>query len=236
MTLFKMVRNGARQAVAGWPIFALLCAAGQLAASTIIDTGAGRSGPAVNASQYEEQGWTQTQAYTNVSISVALSSWTPGQTFDVTAYLTEALGPSAASPAFATATISGSTPDTTALIFQLFSGLTLGPGTYFLTLTSDDNDGLQPGAIWPTVCDSRCTSTMDAGVALLNQSFVNQSFGTEDPAFPPGSLFMTSSSPVNLLVTGDLDLDPPSNEPEPSTFAAMLAGVAGLLLLRKRRA
>ena len=64
------------------------------AADTIIETGVGANGPSVNGDQFESQGWTQTQTYEDVSISVALFSWLPGATFDITAYLTDELGPS----------------------------------------------------------------------------------------------------------------------------------------------
>ena len=74
-------------------LFGLLCAALPCAADTIIETGVGANGPSVNAAQFESQGWTQTQNYADVSISVALFSWMPGATFNITAYLTDGTGP-----------------------------------------------------------------------------------------------------------------------------------------------
>src|SRR5215471_8481806 len=75
-----------------------LCAALPSRADTIIDTGAGANGPSVNGGQFESQGWTQTDTYDDASISVALFSWTPGFTFNITAYLTDTIGPLAISP------------------------------------------------------------------------------------------------------------------------------------------
>jgi hypothetical protein len=214
--------------------FSLLCLALPCAADTIIETGAGIEGPSVNASQFESQGWNQTESYDNVSISVALLSWTPGATFDITAYLTNAIGPSAPLLPLESMSLSGATADSDPQTFLLFTGLTLGPGTYFLTLSSTDNTGGQPGALWPTECISGCPVALDSGVSLLSEDFVNQSFGLEDSAFPPDSTFMTSAQVLNLTVTNDV----PASLPEPATFSAALVGMAGLALgmgFRRRR-
>lgn len=197
------------------------------AANTIINTGTGTLGPAVYAQQYEEQGWTQTQSYTNVSISVALYSWTPGQTFDIQAYLTTAIG-SGTTTALATDSFSSSTPNSTPVTYLLFSGLTLPAGSYYLTLASTDSTGSNPGALWPYECFSGCPLTLDTGVALLTQGFANPSSGSENPTFPPASTFATGSTPVNLTVTGA----PPA--PEPASMLLLAAGL-GALALRQYR-
>jgi hypothetical protein len=202
-----------------------LCAALPSRADTIIDTGAGANGPSVNGGQFESQGWTQTDTYDDASISVALFSWTPGYTFNVTAYLTNTIGPLTLSPPIASTTFSGETPDSNPQTFLLFSGLTLGPGTYFLTLSSTDNNGGEPGALWPTECGSGCPKTLDSGVTLLPEYFVNMVFGVEDSAYAPASTFISSSGTIlNFTLT-----DAQSSTPEPETLRAAMIGIAGLL-------
>jgi hypothetical protein len=208
-------------------LFGALSAALPSRADTIIETGVGVNGPSVNAGQFESQGWTQTEAYDEASISVALYSWTPGSEFNITAYLTNTIGPLATSPAIATTSFSGETSDSTPQTFVLFSGLTLGPGTYFLTLSSSDNDGAEPGALWPTECAVGCPKALDSGVTLLSENFVNLSFGVEDSLYAPESSFMTAqNSALNFSLT-----DAPGllNMPEPGTFSAAILGIAGLL-------
>jgi hypothetical protein len=214
-----------------WLLPLTLVVAQPVLASTILDTGVSATGPSVQQTQYVEQGWSQTQTYTNVSISVALFSWTPGNTFNITAYLTTATGPSATT-ALATDVFSGQTADATPQNFLLFSGLTLGPGSYYVTLAGSDNIGAQPGALWPTECDSGCPITEDTGIVLLDQNFANGSFGSQNPSFPPGSTFVTGPSPVNLLITADSNSGVPT--PEPSAIAQMLAAFTALLLARRK--
>lgn len=195
-------------------------------ADTIIETGAGSIGPSIDAGQFESQGWTQTNTYDDASISVALFSWTPGSIFNITAYLTNTIGSLATSPAIATTSFSGETPDWNPETFLLFSGLTLGPGTYYLTMSSTDNTGSEQGALWPTECVSGCSQTIDSGVTLLSENFVNLSFGVEDSAYAPASTFMTTPGTVLNFTLAD---PPPSGIPEPETFRVALAGIAGLL-------
>jgi hypothetical protein len=112
----------------------------------------------------------------------------------------------------------------------LFSALTLPAGTYYLTLSSADNAGNNPGAIWPTECASGCPLTLDAGVTLLPEGYANTAFGAQDADFPPASTFVAGPTPVNLTVTGNAG----SAAPEPPNGAQMLAGV-GLLALAMLR-
>jgi len=152
--------------------------------------------------------------------------WTPGSTFNVTAYLTNTIGPLAISPAIAEASFSGETADSNPQTFLLFSGLTLGPGAYYLTLSSTDNTGVEPGALWATECAFGCPKTLDSGVTLLAENFVNPSFGVEDSAYAPASTFMSLPGAVlNLTLTDSRE----SSAPEPETSRAAMIGIAGLL-------
>jgi hypothetical protein len=212
---------------------AALCVSFPVCAETIISTGVGPDGPAVYAMQFEEQGWTQTQTYTDVSIEVALYSWTPGAAFDGTAYLTNSIGPGAVQQALDKATYSGETADSTPEMITLFSGLTLGPGTYYLTLASTDNIGIQPGAIWDMECRS-CSITLDSGVTLLSQNFASAQ--SENGSYPPGSNFAASSPALNLTVTGQgADIVVPVNSPEPASWLAVMAGLAAAAYASIRR-
>lgn len=210
-------------------LLGLLSATLPAAADTIIETGVGAYGPSVNGDQFESQGWTQTQTYDDVSISIELFSWLPGNTFNITAYLTNEIGPSATFPALASTSFSGETPDHTPQSFLLFSGLTLGPGVYYLTLSSTDSAG-EAGALWPSECPSGCPLMLDPGVTLVSQYFANQSFGAQNLAYAPSSVFMTSSPALNLTITDDTP-EPPV--PEPATLSTAIAGMAGLVIAMK---
>lgn len=202
---------------------AALCAL-PAAADTILSTGVGTGGgPALNSGQYVTQGWTQTANYTDVDISVALNSWSPGQGFHIDAYLTNTVG-SATTP-LATDSISDSTP--TPVTYLLFSGLTLPAGTYYVTLASTDNN--PAGALWPYECLGGCQPVTDTGVILLDQQYAdNQNHGLLNTSDPYESIFIDGGTPVNITVTGIPLL------PEPATIV-MAAGALGLLAFLKRR-
>lgn len=200
-------------------------------ANTILYTGVGTyGGPSVNYSQYEEQEWSQTNSYNFVDISTALFSWTPGQTFDIEAFLTTSVG-AGVSSAIASTSFSSSTPDNTPVTYLLFSDLTLPAGTYYLTLASTDNNGNNPGAIWPVECASGCPITEAAGVSLLTAGFANTSSGTQNADFPPASTFVTQSSALNLTITGSASA---AGTPEPCSMAMAAAALGALAFLRRR--
>ena len=211
----------------GAPLLLALCAFPGLADNILI-TGVGTGGgPAVNAGQFEEQGWTQTEDYTDVNISVALYSWTLSQPFHVQAYLTTSTD--GVMTPLASTSFSDSTPDTNPVTYLLFSGLTLPTGTYYVTLAGTDSIGISPGAIWPYECPSGCPLAEDTGVSLLAQGFAdNQGHGLLDSSTPYESTFIAGSAPVNLTVTGIPLL------PEPGTMT-MAAAALGLLTFLKRR-
>lgn len=207
---------------------AALSLAQQCDAGVIINVGGtGMSGPAVEAFQYVQQSWTQTQAYTNVDVSVFLYSWTASVPFHVSAFLTTNTGPVATPPALATTTFTGVTPDTAAQDFSLFTGLSLGPGTYYLTLSGTDSVGLTPGAIW---VQENAPPTLDTGITLPGPGFANNSgVGTLNIAYPPASTFGPSATfrqPLAFTVTGDT--------PEPTTVTMMLSAIASLFVVGLR--
>lgn len=165
--------------------------------------------------------WTQTETYTDVSISAYLSSSGFDGDGSGTVYLTNAIGPGTTmANEIAQISLSG-LPSAPAPATNLFSGLTLGPGTYYLT----SSDGSLPGLAWENF-DSVAVNVAPGG-----------SIGPEvnigispPPAFPPAASL--SAFPVNFAfsVTGT-----PAAVPEPSSVPLLLTIIGGVgLRLRIR--
>jgi hypothetical protein len=209
---------------------AALSVAQQSDAGLIIDVGSGGpdQGPAVQSGQYVQQKWTQTQGYTDVDISVVLFSWTLNVPFHVSAFLTPNTGPSATPPALASTSFTGVTSDNTGQRFQLFSGLTLGPGTYYLTLSGTDV-GPQAGAVWS---EGPLTPTfLDTGITLAAPGFCTVSLSnscTPNAAYAPASVFNPGGfpNPVDFRVEA---------VPEPSTVTMMLSAMASIFFIGLKR-
>ena len=127
--------------------------------------------------------WSQTGSYTGVSISAELNNFDTSA-FPVTAYLTTQVGTSANSTTqIATSTVSvpaGSLDD----MIQLFTGLPLGPGTYYLVLAGPANSS---NVAWNLAASP--TEAMDAGVTDLLDSIADGS--SVDTSYAPGSAFST---------------------------------------------
>lgn len=204
--------GGVRRACLTFIFFGLVCfpTADLDAQVTIVQ----RSGPQTSDYVIDYHGqtlgvkWTQTSVFSGVSIFATIALG-PDTGF---AYLTTRTGTGttvADQVAGAPFTFPATTTET-----ALFSGLTLGPGTYYLTLTVTNNGG--SAGWWGTNAQ---TVTTAAGVTL------SPDYDTFTPAaYPPATNFFTPTS-TNLLfrVTGVA-------VPEPSTMAALLTG-AGLTFL-----
>jgi hypothetical protein len=161
--------------------------------------------------------WTETGSYTNVSISAVLSDQFDGNpNTTLTAYLTDQIGPgTTAANLIASTSIAPTTYDETD---TLFTGLSLGAGSYYLVLAA-------PGDFagwWGT---NSATITTDIGVTDAGDYHADHPNGSPDDTFPPASTFIADASDTFLYtVTGDAS----AATPEPSTF--MLAGLAGAFL------
>lgn len=202
-------------------------------AAIIIDTGIlnNLDGVAVYGGQFATMQFTLTQSYLDVAIAVSLYSFTPNVPYHINAYLTNGVGPGTVPPALASSSFSAQTgPAPAALQQVLFTGLSLNAGTYFLTLSSTDFSGPQPGAIW-------LVSPLAGGTnPNVGQSgYCGLGLCVPEPGFPPASTF---SFPVvdaysNLVVTGTPLPEPESDPiPEPASSVAVMGGLVALLLRR----
>jgi hypothetical protein len=123
--------------------------------------------------------WSSTQTYSNVSIAFE-SIFGP---FTGTAYLMTQIGPGTTT-AQQVASGSYSVLSSSLSLTNLFTGLTLGPGTYFLVVTSETTGGWDtPYTAGPPVV------TTGAGVTRGAQYIVNDGNGVPNLAYPPASTF-----------------------------------------------
>jgi hypothetical protein len=171
--------------------------------------------------------------YQNVNVSAVVGS-TATTNPSITAYLTTQIG-SGATSATEVAPPSTITPGAGPQNDTFFSGLTLGPGTYYLVLTGAANPSVQS---WKATTTP--TVTTDTGVTLGSIGDANNGtptpVGVPDGAYPPGSTFgaPTSTATVLFSVTGN----PVSSTPEPTSMllaAFGFLGIGGRILWPKLR-
>jgi hypothetical protein len=201
-------------------IFALILCLCALPASaqTIINV-TGTSAGEDNELATTQSSWTQTATYTNVTIQATLDSC--AFTASGTAYLT--LNGTALANQIATngsVSFNGGIFGGDAVV-TLFSGLTLGPGTYYLTINPSLANSCDE--LWQNISGAP-TVTTGSGVTAGSSGGVGA--GHLIAAYPPASTF---GDPASFLfsVTGTLTTTAPTT-PIPPT--AILLGV-GLLLL-----
>ena len=171
--------------------------------------------------QAEVMGWSQSIAYGDVRIAAFLGDVRAGST--VTAYLTSAIGPGAGSP-IATSTVSIAQTTGLPASTELFSGLTLEPGSYFLTLYNFDLSSATDPVWYRGAAVSFGPGITPNGEFYAN----NHGDGTVDPVNPWRSTFKTSSLYDSaFIVTGTV-------VPEPSTVALVGLGLLGMLASLRR--
>jgi hypothetical protein len=136
-----------------------------------------------------ETSWTQTGSFSNVSIAAPLANG-PDQI-----YLTNAIGPAATQQnviASVMLPITGQTSGAASLT-TLFTGLNLGPGTYYLVVQGGDWD----------IVDGGETATLAPGVTLGSNNFAQTPM-----TFVPDSNFSIAEAPAPFLkisITGVSD-------------------------------
>jgi hypothetical protein len=165
--------------------------------------------------------WTQTGTFNNVSIGAALESNLPTLSSG-TAYLSDKLG-SGATNADVLDTFAVSTNNNTpGLLIPLFSGLTLGPGTYYLSINPN------AGLFW--VEASTPAQTLASGVTQGSDVILNGALGTP----PISTSFVSNNTHPLFQVTGD-PVATTTTTPEPSMIGLLSAGLGLVVLARRLR-
>ena len=168
-------------------------------------------------------GWSQTATFTNVTISAPLADLTagaplPGQ--QGTVYLMNQIGPgaTAANEVAPPVHVSGLTSTFTPRVF--FSGLTLGPGNYYIVWVSVSTDDLSMSMQG----SGSASSTLASGVTDLGNSS-----GSTPAGYPPATAALVPVQPSNnyfLTVSGTR-----SGVAIPTLSTAGVAGLATILAL-----
>lgn len=194
-------------------------------ADTIVSVGLGVPGaPAIGseANQYLVMSWTSPQAYTNVEISAYVFT-TDLNYANATAYLTTAIGPSS-DPSTLVASASLTLPymfSYPSAELTLFSGLTLGPGTYYLVLAAPSEGGNVRGWL-----NGDPNSIVTApGVSVIQKALIT-GYGWANTSYPPASDFSHEyGAPLAFDVTA-------TPVPEPATILLIALGL-GIVGLKK---
>jgi hypothetical protein len=176
----------------------------------------------------EGTSWTSTGSFSGVDISALLMTNNSflGPFGDVTgqAYLMTAIGPGvtvasqvATAPFFVPGTL------VTPTSVNLFSGLSLGPSTYYLLLMGP---AASPFFYWWTA--GPATVAVDPVTTLLSDQL-----GGDNAAYPPANVFVAlqNSDRFQFTVTGTAV----TGAPEPSTFALLAIGTLLVLVGQARR-
>ena len=153
---------------------------------TIVSVGRGPAGsPALTSAQFLMETWTSTVAFSDVTISAYVYSQNAANT-TATAYLATQTGAgSTTATLVAEATLALPVgPVGTTSELQLFSGLTLAPGQYYLILATTDTSGNE-GWLNGDLPTSPVTA---AGVTFNGPGYSTHS-GSLNAAYPPASTF-----------------------------------------------
>lgn len=191
---------------------------------------------ATNDVQFEAAGFTTAGAYTNVSVSVIVGCvyCSELESVSISAYLTTAIGPTETiADQIATSTIAVPGGQ---FVDAAFSGLSLGPGTYYLTLavpTPQTNIAYWFGS------QNGTTITTDSGVTFDGDNFADYFFpgilDSIDQANPPASSFTFFGQPVDAGLSFDVSGERASLTPEPSSLLLLASGLAGLAGMVKHK-
>lgn len=170
-------------------------------------------------------GWSQTGSYTNVTIRMALKdTGTVPTAGSVQAFLTDQVGAGttqAANELFAPVTVSFSAGHEGML--TLFTGLSLGPGNYYVTMTRSASE-VTTGSMGEVRIPS---PVLDAGVAILGYGIAIGGASS----YIPDMMTDWAFSAWAFEVTGDPVVD---GVPEPSGLLLMGSGLAALLYRVRR--
>ncbi len=168
--------------------------------------------------------WTQADTWTNVSITLGL--YNSGPNFDTDKiYLTNSLGPGTTAANEVAVTTFG-----TAVLGNLtvpaFSGLTLGPGTYYLILERTSNELFFDGVRWGI-----STMATTTGPGVVDNGLLN-AIGQSSGYAPANNYTVAPYAPV-FSVTGDQQIATPTPEPSTTALTGMVLFAASILLMRR---
>jgi len=185
-----------------------------LDADTIISTDVGTTGCCYSILNIynAEAGWSLSNTFDNVAITAEIDPGTDSGGSG-TAYLMTQIGPgTTVANQIGTATFTASGPAFTAQLNTLFTGLALGPGNYYLVLSSPDGLGWE-------AADAGASVVTAPGVSLLS---LNSTYPSGPAGYAPAGDF---SSPLGnnpeFTVTG-------SPVPEPGGVALLCTILLGL--------
>jgi hypothetical protein len=167
--------------------------------------------------------WTQTGTFNNVSIEAQLESSQAGASTG-TAYLSNKLGTGAGSGNLLDTFAVSTNNNSPGVLIPLFSGLTLGPGTYYLSI--QDNFGLY----WDLA--GTPVQTLASGVTQGLDLVSSGAIGT--PAISTSFIDTTEINHPLFQVTGDL-VTTTTATPEPSMIGFLSAGLGLLFFARRLR-
>jgi hypothetical protein len=167
---------------------------------------------------YVAASWTQTVGYNNVGISFfgdAVFASASG-----VAYLTTSSGPGT-TIADQVASIAFNVPFGPASTqVQLFSGLDLPAGAYYLTIAADPGDEIGWNVTTSPTIETGAGASVNPGMGCFN--------GSSPSPYPPGTTGSCVADTLLFAVTGNASV------PEPGTFSMLaVLAVAALLLRRK---
>jgi len=162
--------------------------------------------------------WNQTGSWTNVAIGANLATNNGLSTSTGTAYLMNQIGPGTTAANEVTSPFSIVVTGNPGInvMTPLFSGLSLGPGTYYLVIAPNNGD-----FVLDWVLTGPPLQTLGPGVTQNPDQFA----GSPAP-FAPASSFSDTSFSRIFSVTGDAVTG--TSAPEPSTIGVILLGAAVL--------
>jgi hypothetical protein len=193
-----------------------LAASVQAATTYISETGPNGGNVTVEPSQFMAESWTQTVTLTNIQILADLAA--AGGLPTGIVYLTNAIGNGTTSGANQVA-INASAPFTagaTPAFQTLFTGLTLGPGTYYLVIT-----GPGPNPSDNNFWEAASPPTLVTATGVTYNALFQGSGTTSETqsGYAPSSSFASLGNAITLQFMVS------SGVPEPASYLLMASGL-----------